>query len=332
MSLILGILYLIVEILFFVLIVTFLIIFLASFTWHLTIKAWIFLKWTLPKNLYLNTSRLDDIYEFQKIIINSLKKLARNFHPDECSKLVKELEIASQEGYYLGEITCDLEKNLNHLKEFLNRSINTKETDLEKYIEYEFHLPFSSEPLKLDPRTEDNSLKALEGYILVKNKSIFILPGMEISYGEKVFKAYHKSPTWKKCLNQSIMYLENEFRKVREAKSFKSRDKHYSDHPTNPPNPKTQKISREERLWLIHILNELPSSQFAELRYALRPPPGIMPSDYGAKGFQSSALLEWVEGPTGPGLQTLLDLLGNSFNLSSPQTREAAQAFQDAKE
>ena len=90
-----------------------------------------------------------------------------------------------------------------------------------------------------------------------------------------------------------------------------------------PPNPDdVKKLSIEERLWLVKTLNELPLSQLIELVKALRTPAGIMPSEQGPQGFQASALLQWVEGPRGPGLKSLLDLLnyqGDAPSAKSPR-------------
>ncbi|MFQ4136534.1 TIR domain-containing protein [Nodosilinea sp. PGN35] len=68
-------------------------------------------------------------------------------------------------------------------------------------------------------------------------------------------------------------------------------------------------ISISERLTLIQTLNGLPMAQFEELAIALDPPPGILPPNIAAQGNRAPALLQWVEGPTGPGLTVLCDLL-----------------------
>jgi hypothetical protein len=73
-------------------------------------------------------------------------------------------------------------------------------------------------------------------------------------------------------------------------------------------------VSVNERLKLIQTLNGLPMTQFEELAIALNPPPGILPPNLAAQGNRAPALLQWVEGPTGPGipqLQVVLNLILN---------------------
>lgn len=60
-----------------------------------------------------------------------------------------------------------------------------------------------------------------------------------------------------------------------------------------------------ERLQLINTLNSLPTVQFETLVNTLNPPSGLMPPNSAPQGLRSSALLQWVEGPTGPGLSEL---------------------------
>ncbi|MDJ0705546.1 MAG: NACHT domain-containing protein, partial [Leptolyngbyaceae cyanobacterium MO_188.B28] len=66
--------------------------------------------------------------------------------------------------------------------------------------------------------------------------------------------------------------------------------------------------SSQDRLNLIQTLNKLPDAQFKELVFALKPPRGILPSNFAALGDRASAFLEWVEG-TGPGLAELQAVL-----------------------
>ena len=68
-------------------------------------------------------------------------------------------------------------------------------------------------------------------------------------------------------------------------------------------------LSRKERLRLIQQLNSLPSNQFDELVFALAPPSGVMSSNVGAMGNRTKELLDWIESPTGPGIEELLELL-----------------------
>ncbi|MDB9529951.1 pentapeptide repeat-containing protein [Oscillatoria sp. CS-180] len=52
-------------------------------------------------------------------------------------------------------------------------------------------------------------------------------------------------------------------------------------------------------------MNGLPSAQFEELCFALNPPKGILPSNTAPQGERTKALLDWAEGPTGPGLVSI---------------------------
>lgn len=65
------------------------------------------------------------------------------------------------------------------------------------------------------------------------------------------------------------------------------------------------------RLQLIKVLNGLPPTQFEELLIALNPPSGIVPSGGAAQGMRSSALMQWIEGPTGPGINELQAILNH---------------------
>lgn len=67
--------------------------------------------------------------------------------------------------------------------------------------------------------------------------------------------------------------------------------------------------SRKERRELIKRLSALPPSQFEMLIYALAPPPGIIEDRAAAQGNRASSLLQWVEGPHGPGLRELIEEL-----------------------
>lgn len=69
--------------------------------------------------------------------------------------------------------------------------------------------------------------------------------------------------------------------------------------------PSERPLAANPRLTLIQTLNALPASQFDELMFALSPPSGSIPSSAAAQGTRSAALLQWVEGPTGPGLSAL---------------------------
>ena len=78
--------------------------------------------------------------------------------------------------------------------------------------------------------------------------------------------------------------------------------------PTSAP----QKLSPPERLNLIQTLNALPGPQFDELLFALNPPSANVPGNAAPQGNRSTALLEWIESPIGPGLTKLKAILDGS--------------------
>ena len=63
------------------------------------------------------------------------------------------------------------------------------------------------------------------------------------------------------------------------------------------------------RLLLFQTLSALPAPQFEQLRFTLNPPPGVVPESAAAQGNRVSALLSWVEGATGCGLERLYEVL-----------------------
>ncbi|MEP0950119.1 MULTISPECIES: formylglycine-generating enzyme family protein [Cyanophyceae] len=67
--------------------------------------------------------------------------------------------------------------------------------------------------------------------------------------------------------------------------------------------------SIKSRFESINELNSLPDHQFEALLFALNLPMGVMPPRSAAQGLRASALLQWIEGPTGPGLDTLQAVL-----------------------
>jgi hypothetical protein len=69
-------------------------------------------------------------------------------------------------------------------------------------------------------------------------------------------------------------------------------------------------MSTSERLQLITTLNALSPVEFEVLITTLNPPGGIVPPSSAAQGLRSSALLQWIEGPTGSGLNELQAVLG----------------------
>ena len=69
-------------------------------------------------------------------------------------------------------------------------------------------------------------------------------------------------------------------------------------------------MSGLERFQLIKTLNDLPIVEFEILVNTLNPPGGLVPPSSAAQGIRSPALLQWIEGPTGPGLNELQAVLG----------------------
>ncbi|MEL6225241.1 MAG: NB-ARC domain-containing protein, partial [Cyanobacteria bacterium J06627_8] len=76
--------------------------------------------------------------------------------------------------------------------------------------------------------------------------------------------------------------------------------------PSSDPKPT---LSFSDRLQLIQTLNGLPTPTFEELVFALNPPPGIVPDSNAALGHRVSEFLKWAEGPMGPGLLEVLNLV-----------------------
>jgi tetratricopeptide (TPR) repeat protein len=68
-------------------------------------------------------------------------------------------------------------------------------------------------------------------------------------------------------------------------------------------------MSLQARSSLFQTLSALPPPQFEQLRFALNPPPGLVPEGVAAQGNRVAALLSWVEGATGCGLETLHEVL-----------------------
>ena len=64
-------------------------------------------------------------------------------------------------------------------------------------------------------------------------------------------------------------------------------------------------LSFQDRLYIIQTVNGLPPAQFDELCFALNPPKGLVPANAASQGERSKALLDWAEGPTGPGLMAV---------------------------
>ncbi|NMF84644.1 hypothetical protein [Nodosilinea sp. P-1105] len=73
----------------------------------------------------------------------------------------------------------------------------------------------------------------------------------------------------------------------------------------------TFSLSSRQRLELSRLISGLPEAQFEQLRFALNPPPGILPAGSSAQGNRGIALLEWAGGPTGPGVSNVLGILND---------------------
>ena len=68
-------------------------------------------------------------------------------------------------------------------------------------------------------------------------------------------------------------------------------------------------MSSQRRLKLFQTLSALPAPQFEQLRFTLNPPPGLVPEGMAAQGNRVAALLSWVEGATGCGLEQLVEVV-----------------------
>jgi len=84
-------------------------------------------------------------------------------------------------------------------------------------------------------------------------------------------------------------------------------------------------LSAEERLSLIQAVNGLPPSQFEEIVYALDLPRGIVATGMDAQGNRAKALLDWAEGPTGCGIDEVLNLLAKYIPLDTIRTLQDVQ-------
>ncbi|MEM9219800.1 MAG: hypothetical protein AAGD25_36415 [Cyanobacteria bacterium P01_F01_bin.150] len=80
-------------------------------------------------------------------------------------------------------------------------------------------------------------------------------------------------------------------------------------------------LSTAKRLKLVRTLNDLPIGQFETLLTALAPPGGVVPSSTAPQGVRASALLQWIEGPTGKGLSELQDVLMQMLDVAFPSDR-----------
>ncbi|PZO38967.1 MAG: tetratricopeptide repeat protein [Shackletoniella antarctica] len=87
-------------------------------------------------------------------------------------------------------------------------------------------------------------------------------------------------------------------------------------------------MSSQRRLTLFQTLSALPAPQFELLRFTLNPPPGLVPEGVAAQGNRVAALLSWVEGATGCGLEHLYEVLEQLF----PGLLEAEKGESDGGE
>jgi hypothetical protein len=100
-------------------------------------------------------------------------------------------------------------------------------------------------------------------------------------------------------------------------------------------------LSPKERLRLIKNISALPPAQFEQLLFALNPPPEIIAGSAGSQGNRVSDLLTWAEGPTGPKLDSVLDLLSEYLSLDeillstapdSPEQKKGPKSSQSSKQ
>jgi hypothetical protein len=68
-------------------------------------------------------------------------------------------------------------------------------------------------------------------------------------------------------------------------------------------------LSLPQRLKLIETLCALPQTQFDNLSFALKPPPGVIPAASTNQSSRAKAMLDWVESPVGCGLSPFLETL-----------------------
>ena len=71
------------------------------------------------------------------------------------------------------------------------------------------------------------------------------------------------------------------------------------------PQGSAQELSFEDRLYAITTVSALSLGLFEQLAVTLNIPTEMMPPDTASRSQRSKALLDWVEGPTGPGLATV---------------------------
>ena len=69
--------------------------------------------------------------------------------------------------------------------------------------------------------------------------------------------------------------------------------------------PSRTTISALDRLELIQKMSDLPLTQVGQIEFALNAPRSIMPSMAAPVGERVKTLLDWADGPTGPGLEAV---------------------------
>ncbi|MBD2427041.1 pentapeptide repeat-containing protein [Phormidium sp. FACHB-1136] len=72
------------------------------------------------------------------------------------------------------------------------------------------------------------------------------------------------------------------------------------------------------RLQLVNALNRLAAPDFEKLLFAIKPPSGLVPGPSAPQASRVMALLEWVESPTGPGIDSIPPLLDDLDTLPEP--------------
>ena len=74
---------------------------------------------------------------------------------------------------------------------------------------------------------------------------------------------------------------------------------------------------QRQRLELNRLVNALMQADFESLVFTLSVPQSVIPPGAAAQGNRSGSLLQWVEGPTGCGMDAFLSVLGEIVPLTS---------------
>lgn len=93
------------------------------------------------------------------------------------------------------------------------------------------------------------------------------------------------------------------------------------------------KPSSLQRYRLIGKLSALPEAQFNQVVMALNPPPGVIASSGSPIGKRAVDLCQWLEGPTGTGLDSLVEILQEipNFSLDEIFGDISSQKFESGK-